>query len=331
MNSQQRICWGGREALADVFLERSWRLYREWNGYRKAHLLAGEHAHLRVLDEVANRSDKETDPPIEPTSTGSLRPVRATESINDLLEELCHAANADWGAVFRLTHGALELETARDTTRDAESVRASAIVRYVAKSGTSVAIRVLPRGPAFHRLPLSHGVQTAFGLLQDVGDVGDPTGVVYLENRLMPSIFSDATVAATRSHLATVAMAMARNRMLADLQSKQSHLEQTQRQGLQARTSPRALGQVRTGPGQAAARRESRCAGHGAPGTRCVGDVRRHRGVHPDERAPRERNRRGDRRDLFLSFRRRDQAAHGEIVEKSGDWFHGLPFENPTS
>lgn len=219
----------GREGLAGVFVERAWRLYREWDGFRKARRLARKHAHLRVLDEVANHQDERTDTQFDPAPTSAVRPVRAADSIDDVLEDLCRHANADWGVVFRLSASGVEFETARDATRDAESVRASAIVRYVAKSGTSIAIRDCAEDTRFTQCPYlaAHRPRSVF--CTRLGDMKDPIGVVYLENRSMPSIFSDATVTATRSYLATIETALARNRILADLQDKQSRLEQTRR------------------------------------------------------------------------------------------------------
>lgn len=219
----------GREALAAVFLERSWRLYREWNGYRKARLLASEHPHLRALDEAVHRRDQRADGRFERAPTSSMRPVRATESVGDVLEELCRATHADWGVVFRRADRDLELEALLDPTREVESIRASAIVRYVAKSGMSIVIRDSLDDARFADCPYltAHRPRSVFCRM--LGDVRDPIGVVYLENRPIPSIFSEATVTVTRSYVARLEMAMARNQMLAELRDKQSHLEQTRR------------------------------------------------------------------------------------------------------
>ncbi|MDH3842647.1 MAG: AAA family ATPase [Myxococcales bacterium] len=218
-----------REDLAGVFLERAWRLYREWNGYRKARRLARKHAHLRVLDEVANDQDEKIYAHGATAPTSAVPLGGATDSINHVLEDLCRDANADWGVVFGLTDRGLDFITARDATRDVQSVRASAIVRYVAKSGTSIAIRDCAEDTRFTKCPYlaTHRPRSVFCRM--LGNTDDPIGVVYLENRSLPSIFSEATVAATRSYLAAIETAMARNQMLADLREKQSRLEQTRR------------------------------------------------------------------------------------------------------
>ncbi|MGB8223184.1 MAG: adenylate/guanylate cyclase domain-containing protein, partial [Polyangiales bacterium] len=218
----------GRDELADVFSERAWRLYREWNGYRKARCLSGKHTHLHVLDEVANHQNRRTSARSESVSTSAPRPVRATDSIGDLLEELCREANADWGAVFRFTDGGLAFESARDTTRDAGSVRASAIVRYVAKSGAKIVIRDCAEDTRFTQCPYlaKHKPRSVF--CKVLGDAKDPTGVVYLENRSMPNIFSDVTITATQAYLAAIETSIARDQMLAELRARQLQLDQTQ-------------------------------------------------------------------------------------------------------
>ena len=131
--------------------------------------------------------------------------------------------------MFRRADRDLELEALLDPTREVESIRASAIVRYVAKSGMSIVIRDSLDDARFADCPYltAHRPRSVFCRM--LGDVRDPIGVVYLENRPIPSIFSEATVTVTRSYVARLEMAMARNQMLAELRDKQSHLEQTRR------------------------------------------------------------------------------------------------------
>ena len=220
---------GGREELAGAFLERAWRLYQEWGGHRKARGLARKHAHLRALDETADQQEGRIDARFGPAPTSTARPVRGADSIDEVLEDLCRDANADWGVVFRLTDGVLEFETARDARRDVAGVRASAIIRYVAKRGTRIIVRDCAEDTRFAECPYLAAYKPRSVFCTMLGDADGPTGVVYLENSSMPSAFSEATATAIRSHLAMIETAMAKNEMLADLREKQTRLNQTRR------------------------------------------------------------------------------------------------------
>lgn len=217
----------GREPLAEVFLERSWRLYREWNGYRKARRIAEQHPNLRVLDEVASQAEAQSDLAAPPG--GPSLPEGSALSIGDALEAMCLETNADWGAVFGLRGDVLEAVAARDETRDSELVRNSAIVRYVLKSGASIVMRDSAEDSRFAQCTYlaNHKPRSIF--CRVLGDFDAPVGIVYLENQSIPRIFSDDTLGKALSQLAAIEGTLARSSMLDELREKQSDLERTHR------------------------------------------------------------------------------------------------------
>jgi predicted ATPase/class 3 adenylate cyclase len=217
----------GHRELAGVFLERAWRLYREWDANRKARRLATQHAHLRVLSEVAQHQGEDGSARSEGTSAQSATPFWAAASVEEALDALCRGATADGAIVFRGKDDSLQIEAVRAGTPNAETAHGSAVVRYVAKTRSSIAIQDSTKDTRFAQCPhlKKHQPRSVFCTM--LSDGNEPIGIVYLENRSLPGIFSEAAVAAIRPHLATIEAALSRTIMVADLHEKQSHLEQT--------------------------------------------------------------------------------------------------------
>ena len=87
---------------------------------------------------------------------------------------MCLETSADWGVVFRLRGDALEAVAARDETRNSESVRQSAIVRYVFKSGASIVMRDSAEDSRFANAWAADVYRRAIDLYERCGESADP-------------------------------------------------------------------------------------------------------------------------------------------------------------
>jgi len=230
----------GQRFLASVALRESIRLYGQWQAHAKVRALTAQYGEL--LDAVADShalqggSNHEALMNLDVQSVLRSSLLIANESdVRTLKQQLMTvvAANAgaqrgvlalmedrQWVIAARYDEGAGHGVVEDDMALDAFQQVPKSLVRAAIRKGRSIALHNAAASGGFEHDPYLRGCQVQSALCVPIRHGDEVTGVLYLENRAAPGVFSPEGIRTIEILAAQAGVAIEKARLLAQLEAR---------------------------------------------------------------------------------------------------------------